>query len=153
MHVVRAAIPFLRKQGGGRIIQISSEGGQTTYPGFSAYHASKWGIEGFIESRPGDRAVWDRLHAHRIWADRNQLRPALEHATAIKAYEATPIGKLRRGFESGKSFTQRGDPEDVARAIVAAAEAEPAALRSAPLSGTTHSNATPDTCFFKAADL
>lgn len=43
-------LPFLRRQGGGRIVQISSEGGQIAYPNFSLYHASKWGIEGFIEA-------------------------------------------------------------------------------------------------------
>ena len=47
---IRAAIPHLRKQGGGRIIQISSYGGQVAYPGNSLYHATKFGIEGFCES-------------------------------------------------------------------------------------------------------
>src|SRR3981081_2007404 len=47
---IRAAIPQLRQQGGGRIVQVSSEGGQIAYPSFSIYHATKWGIEGFIES-------------------------------------------------------------------------------------------------------
>ena len=40
----------LRAQGGGRIVQFSSEGGQIAYPGFSLYHATKWGIEGFVEA-------------------------------------------------------------------------------------------------------
>ena len=31
-------------------MQVSSEGGQIAYPCFSLYHATKWGIEGFIES-------------------------------------------------------------------------------------------------------
>ena len=39
-----------RAQGGGRILQVSSAGGQTTYPNFSYYHASKWGIEGFADT-------------------------------------------------------------------------------------------------------
>ena len=50
IHLIRAALPHLRRQGGGRILQVSSEGGQTAYPCFSLYHATKWGIEGFIES-------------------------------------------------------------------------------------------------------
>lgn len=50
MHLIRAVLPALRAQGGGRFIQISSEGGQVAYPAFSAYHATKWGIEGFIEA-------------------------------------------------------------------------------------------------------
>nr|WP_234446821.1 SDR family NAD(P)-dependent oxidoreductase [Limosilactobacillus fermentum] len=35
----------MREQGGGRIIQIFSYGGQVAYPGNSLYHASKFGIE------------------------------------------------------------------------------------------------------------
>jgi NAD(P)-dependent dehydrogenase (short-subunit alcohol dehydrogenase family) len=50
IQFIRAAMPHLRQQGGGRIVQVSSEGGQIAYPAFSLYHATKWGIEGFIES-------------------------------------------------------------------------------------------------------
>jgi NAD(P)-dependent dehydrogenase (short-subunit alcohol dehydrogenase family) len=50
IQVIRAALPHLRAQGGGRILQVSSEGGQIAYPGFSLYHATKWGIEGFVEA-------------------------------------------------------------------------------------------------------
>ena len=47
---IKAALPYMRKQGGGRIIQISSYGGQVAYPANSLYHATKFGIEGFCES-------------------------------------------------------------------------------------------------------
>ena len=50
IHLIRAVLPHLRRQGSGRIVQVSSEGGQIAYPGFSLYHATKWGIEGFVES-------------------------------------------------------------------------------------------------------
>ena len=50
IQVIRAALPHLRAQGGGRILQVSSEGGQIAYPNFSLYHATKWGIEGFVEA-------------------------------------------------------------------------------------------------------
>lgn len=50
IQLIRAALPHLRAQGGGRIIQISSYGGQVAFPGNSMYHATKWGIEGFVES-------------------------------------------------------------------------------------------------------
>ncbi|MFF8975062.1 SDR family NAD(P)-dependent oxidoreductase [Streptomyces sp. NPDC014995] len=50
IHVIRAALPHLRAQGHGRIVQVSTAGGQTTYPNFSYYHSSKWGIEGFCET-------------------------------------------------------------------------------------------------------
>ena len=47
---IKAALPYMRKQGGGRIIQISSYGGQVAYPANSLYHATKFGVEGFCES-------------------------------------------------------------------------------------------------------
>lgn len=50
IHLARAALPHLRAQGGGRLMQVSSMGGQMAFPGFSLYHASKWGIEGFYEA-------------------------------------------------------------------------------------------------------
>ena len=40
IQFIRAAIPHLRQQGGGRIVQVSSEGGQIAYPTFSLYHAT-----------------------------------------------------------------------------------------------------------------
>jgi NAD(P)-dependent dehydrogenase (short-subunit alcohol dehydrogenase family) len=50
IQLIRAVPPHLRAQGGGRIIQISTYGGQVTFAGNSLYHATKWGIEGFAES-------------------------------------------------------------------------------------------------------
>ncbi|WNV75163.1 SDR family oxidoreductase [Geodermatophilus sp. DSM 44513] len=50
IQLARAVVPHLRAQGGGRIVQLSSMGGHIAYPGFSLYHATKWGIEGFYEA-------------------------------------------------------------------------------------------------------
>ena len=50
IQLIRASLPHLRAQGSGRIIQISTYGGQVAFPGTSLYHATKWGIEGFAES-------------------------------------------------------------------------------------------------------
>jgi NAD(P)-dependent dehydrogenase (short-subunit alcohol dehydrogenase family) len=50
IHLARTVIPHLRDQGGGRLLQLSSMGGQIAFPAFSMYHATKWGIEGFYES-------------------------------------------------------------------------------------------------------
>jgi NAD(P)-dependent dehydrogenase (short-subunit alcohol dehydrogenase family) len=41
IQVIRAAVPYLRAQGGGRILQISTYGGQVAVAGGSLYHASK----------------------------------------------------------------------------------------------------------------
>ncbi len=50
IQLARAVVPHLRAQGGGRILQLSSMGGQIAFPGLSIYHATQWGIEGFYES-------------------------------------------------------------------------------------------------------
>lgn len=50
IQLIKTSLPFMRKQGGGRIIQISSYGGQVAYAANSMYHSTKFGIEGFCES-------------------------------------------------------------------------------------------------------
>jgi NAD(P)-dependent dehydrogenase (short-subunit alcohol dehydrogenase family) len=64
IQVVRAALPRLREQGGGRVIQLSTYPGQTALPGGSLYHASKW----------GDR----RLH-RRGWARSRSVQHRCHH--------------------------------------------------------------------------
>ena len=46
----QAALPFLREQGAGRIIQVSSVGGLTAAGSLGVYHASKWALEGMSEA-------------------------------------------------------------------------------------------------------
>lgn len=48
--IIRSALPYLRKQESGSIIQISSYGGRVAFAANSMYHATKFGIEGFCES-------------------------------------------------------------------------------------------------------
>jgi NAD(P)-dependent dehydrogenase (short-subunit alcohol dehydrogenase family) len=50
MNVVREILPYFRAQGSGTIVNVSSMGGRVTFPLYSAYHATKWGLEGFSES-------------------------------------------------------------------------------------------------------
>ena len=50
LHVTQAALPILRQQGSGHIIQISTVGGVAAFPILGGYHASKWGLEGLTES-------------------------------------------------------------------------------------------------------
>ena len=47
INVTKAAIPVLRKQGSGHIIQVSSIGGRVGAMGRAPYSAAKWGVEGF----------------------------------------------------------------------------------------------------------
>jgi NAD(P)-dependent dehydrogenase (short-subunit alcohol dehydrogenase family) len=50
LWVTQAAIPLLRAQGGGHIVQVSTIGGIAAFPSLGAYHASKWALEGFSEA-------------------------------------------------------------------------------------------------------
>ena len=50
VNVTRAAVPHMRKQRSGYILQISSVGGRLTRPGSTPYHAAKWAVGGFTES-------------------------------------------------------------------------------------------------------
>ena len=50
IQLTRAVLPHLRAQGGGRLMPVSSMGAHVTFPAFSLYHASKWGLEGFAET-------------------------------------------------------------------------------------------------------
>jgi len=50
VNVTRAALPIMRQQRSGWILQISSVGGRLAPPGSTAYHAAKWAVGGFTES-------------------------------------------------------------------------------------------------------
>lgn len=50
LWVTQAALPYLRAQGGGHILQVSSIGGISAFPTVGAYHASKWALEGISQS-------------------------------------------------------------------------------------------------------
>ncbi len=50
VYVTRAALPIMRKQKSGCILQISSVGGRLALPGSAAYHAAKWAVGGFTEA-------------------------------------------------------------------------------------------------------
>lgn len=50
LWVTQASLPFLRAQGSGHIVQISSIGGVAAFPSLGIYNASKWALEGFTES-------------------------------------------------------------------------------------------------------
>jgi NAD(P)-dependent dehydrogenase (short-subunit alcohol dehydrogenase family) len=49
VNLTRAAIPVMRAQGGGYILQLSSAGGRISSPGLSAYQAAKWAVGGFSD--------------------------------------------------------------------------------------------------------
>lgn len=50
MDVTRAVLPHFRERRQGVVVNVASMGGRITFPLYSAYHASKWAVEGFSES-------------------------------------------------------------------------------------------------------
>ena len=124
--VIRAALPHLRAQNGGRILQVSSEGGQIAYPAFSLYHAAKWGIEGFVEAVAQEVAPFGiRLTLVEPGPTETGFRDGLVRPEPLPAYDRTPVGDIRRALTDG-SFELPGDPVRMVDAMIAAAEqAEP----------------------------
>jgi NAD(P)-dependent dehydrogenase (short-subunit alcohol dehydrogenase family) len=49
VHLTRAALPAMRRQRSGYIINISLIGGRISTPGLAAYQAAKWAVGGFTE--------------------------------------------------------------------------------------------------------
>jgi len=139
IHLIRAVLPLLRRQGGGRIVQVSSEGGQIAYPGFSLYHATKWGIEGFIEAVAQEVKPFgiDFMIAEPGPTGTN-FGANLVLATPMGAYDTTPAGAVRRAIAEG-SFEIKGDAARTVAAIIAAAESETPPLRLA-LGSTAYSS-------------
>ncbi|WP_306866586.1 SDR family oxidoreductase [Neorhizobium galegae] len=139
IHLIRAALPLLRRQGGGRIVQVSSEGGQIAYPGFSLYHATKWGIEGFVESVAQEVAPFgiDFIIAEPGPTGTN-FGANLVRTTPMDTYDGTPAGAVRRAIAEG-SFEIKGDAARTVAAIISAAESAAPPLRLA-LGSTAYSS-------------
>ncbi|MFI6244551.1 SDR family oxidoreductase [Micromonospora sp. NPDC050795] len=133
IQLARTVIPHLREQGGGRIIQISSAGGQTAVPGMSLYHASKWGIEGFLEAVAGEVATFDieiTLVEPGFAATGFYSPSSIQLAPALEVYRQTSLGELRDVFASGAAAAYApGDPAKMAAAIIDSADASPAPRR------------------------
>jgi NAD(P)-dependent dehydrogenase (short-subunit alcohol dehydrogenase family) len=132
IQVVRAALPHLRAQGGGRIIQLSSMGGQWAMPGLSLYHASKWAVEGFFESTIHDIAPFN-VQVTIVEPGSARTEFAANSAAispAMDAYAQTPAGAVRRIIEPGFR-SQPGDPGKMAQAMIASVDQNPAPKRLA----------------------
>ncbi|MBS6435775.1 MULTISPECIES: SDR family oxidoreductase [Pantoea] len=139
IQLIRAVIPFLRQQGGGRIVQVSSEGGQIAYPDFSLYHATKWGIEGFVEAVRQEVAAFgiDFLLVE-PGPTATRFGAGLDIADALPVYGDTAAGKLRAALINGE-FEIKGNAQKCVTAMIAAADADNPPLRL-PLGSTAYNN-------------
>ncbi|MET8623856.1 SDR family oxidoreductase [Kitasatospora sp. NPDC004669] len=118
IHVIRAALPHLRAQGRGRILQVSTAGGQTTYPSLGYYHASKWGIEGFCETVAREIApLGVSLTIIEPGATPTRFGSSLDIAPPLPEYENTPAAETRQAFLSGH-FPVPNSAEKIADAML-----------------------------------
>jgi NAD(P)-dependent dehydrogenase (short-subunit alcohol dehydrogenase family) len=129
--VIRAALPHLRAQGGGRILQVASEGGQITYPGFSLYHATKWGIEGFVETVAKEVAPFGiGITLIEPGPARTDFGKGVVQPEPIPAYDGTPAHLTRDALFSGE-WVIIGNPHRMSDAMIAVAEKANPPLRLA----------------------
>jgi NAD(P)-dependent dehydrogenase (short-subunit alcohol dehydrogenase family) len=130
IQVTRAAIPYLRGQGGGRILQVSSMGGQIGLPGLSMYHASKWAIEGFFESVIQDVISFgiEITLVQPAGARTNFVSTSLVSGDALDVYADTIVGARRRAYASG-DYNPTLDPAKAVDAMIRSADSSPAPKR------------------------
>lgn len=130
IHLIRSALPHLRAQNGGRIIQISSYGGQVAFPGNSLYHATKWGIEGFVESVAQEVASFGiGMTIVEPGGARTEFRyGSAQVAELMPVYDATPAHGFLQMLDS-RNVQAPGDPARMAARIIESVDVEPAPLR------------------------
>jgi NAD(P)-dependent dehydrogenase (short-subunit alcohol dehydrogenase family) len=120
IQLVRAVTPYLREQGGGRILQTSSMGGHIAYPAMSLYHTSKWAIEGFFEAYAMEV---EPLGIHTTLIEPGMVATDF-YASADVAPSQLPAyaGTQAAAFTHGESFValedMPGDPHKVAEAMI-----------------------------------
>jgi NAD(P)-dependent dehydrogenase (short-subunit alcohol dehydrogenase family) len=126
LWVTQAALPVLREQGSGHVVQVSSIGGIAAFPLVGVYNASKWGLEGFSEALAAEVAP----HGIKVtlvepgpyatdWAGSSGV-----HAAAIDAYD--DLRAARADAATGRSAPE---PAATADAILALVDADQPPLR------------------------
>jgi NAD(P)-dependent dehydrogenase (short-subunit alcohol dehydrogenase family) len=130
IQLIRAALPDMRAQRSGRIIQMSSYGGQVAFPGNSMYHATKWGIEGFVESVAQEVAPFGiGMTLVEPGGARTEFRYGSAHvAEAMPEYDDGPGHSFQRMLDPANGLAP-GDPARMAEAIIASVDQETAPLR------------------------
>ncbi len=112
LWVTQGALPHLREQGSGHILQVSSIGGISAFLNTGAYHASKWALEGLSQSLAqevdgfGIKVTLIEPGLSTDWAG-----PSAKHATELPAYEPVrqqAVQKRAKRFTPGDPVATRG---------------------------------------------
>jgi NAD(P)-dependent dehydrogenase (short-subunit alcohol dehydrogenase family) len=126
LWVTQAALPIMRAQGSGHIIQVSSIGGISAFPDVGAYHASKWGLEGFSQALSQEVAGFG-IHVTLIepggfstdWGG-----PSSKHSEENPAY-----AEVREARNASRAAATPGDPTATRAAILEVVDADEPPLR------------------------
>ena len=127
----QAAVPALRRRGGGTIVQISSVGGVGAMPTLGLYNAGKWGLEGFSEALAAEVRGFgiDVVIVEPGELDTDWARGSMRFAAPLPEYD-----ELRRSLfgTAEVPWPEREErsgtaPADAARAILARVDAARAA--------------------------
>ncbi|QUT07863.1 SDR family NAD(P)-dependent oxidoreductase [Sphingobium phenoxybenzoativorans] len=127
--LIQAVLPKMRERGSGAIVNISSQAGQMSVPGMSAYSAGKFALEGLSialaeEVRPlGIKVMVPQPGAMRT----NFAGPAITQSPFGPAYNPTVGGLIEHVEEVAGN--EKGDPAKIARAIVAVLDADDTPFR------------------------
>jgi NAD(P)-dependent dehydrogenase (short-subunit alcohol dehydrogenase family) len=125
LWVTQAALPIMRAQESGHIIQVSSLGGITAFPAIGAYHASKWALEGFSQSLSHEVAGFG-INVTLIEPGgytTDWIGPSAERSQENPAYADLREAQSRSWAESP------GDPEATRGAILKVVDADKPPLR------------------------
>lgn len=125
VYMTRAALPVMRRQRRGHIIQISSLGGRTAWPGNAAYYAAKWAVGGFTEGVALEVAPFGVIATalepgalRTNWGKRAHAR----QEALLPDYEPS-VGATMRQL-AGHWGNETGDPAKVAQLVLRLAEAD-----------------------------
>ena len=126
--IIHDSLPYMRKQGGGRIIQLSSYGGQVAYPANSMYHATKFGIEGFCESVAQEVSQFGiGVTIVEPGGARTEFRYGSAHVANLMPEYDSCHGFLNM-LDPSKGLAP-GDPAKMASRIIESVDVSPAPLR------------------------
>lgn len=125
IQLARRAVPHLREQGGGVLVQMSSMGGHITFPGFAIYHATKWGVEGYFESLATEIAPFGIRTV--------LVEPGMVRTSFYDAAQRVPLSEPYRGGPADmpeiKLEDMVGSQSGVAHATIEAALSDDPPLR------------------------
>ena len=128
LWVTQAALPILREQGSGHIIQVSSIGGISAFPMVGAYHASKWGLEGLSQALSQEVASFG-IHVTLVEPggyDTDWAGPSAKHSDELPAYAEV---RAQAAKERAQRVSAPGVPAATREAILAIVDAEQPPLR------------------------